>query len=518
MTTGLSRSILILCAAMLAIPAQAADSDHSPDHWFEDGQARLKWAEAIKPNTGRAKNVIVFLGDGMGIATVTAARILAGQQKGGEGEDNVLSFETFPYASLSKTYTTDNQIGESAGTITAIMTGVKTASGVIGVKDSAGIRYVNGKPVAPADCGASQKLTTALEYAEMDGMATGVVTTARLTHATPAGTYAHVSNRNWEADADVAQMQPNANGRCKDIAAQLIDFPYGDGIEVAMGGGRVNFIPWTTQDPEATAAKPMPGRRLDGRDLTKEWQEKRKGAAYVWNAKQLDALDPAKTGPVLGLFEPSHMQYEADRAEDTAGEPSLAEMTAFAIHKLATNKAGFFLLVEGGRIDHAHHAGNAYRALTDTIEFAKAVKTAMDLTKESDTLIIVTADHSHTLTIAGYAPRGNPILGLAKRFDPASGTYVPALAGDGKPYTTLGYANGPGAVVGARPDLTDVDTEAKDFKQQALVPLGSETHGGEDVPVYARGPKAYLLTGVFEENYIFHVIDAAAGLRSHARQ
>ncbi len=111
----------------------------------------------------------------------------------------------------------------------------------------------------------------------------------------------------------------------------------------------------------------------------------------------------------------------------------------------------------------------------------------MDLTKDKDTLIIVTADHSHTLMLAGYAPRGNPILGLARRFDRKTGTYVPILAQDGKPYTTLSYANGPGGVAGPRGDLTDVDTTAKDFTQQALVPLGSETHAGEDVPVYARG-------------------------------
>ena len=510
----MTKTPFLLAALALGVAASAEAQDLKHDPWFEAGQARLKWAESIRPSHHKAKNIIVFLGDGMGITTVTASRILEGQLEGGPGEDNVLSFETFPYVSLSKTYTTDNQIGESAGTITAIMTGVKTASGVIGVKDTAGIRYENGKPVAPADCGASARLTTALEYAEMDGMATGVVTTARLTHATPAGTYAHVPDRNWEADSDIAERVPSAN--CKDIAAQLIDFSYGDGIDVAMGGGRTNFFPWTMHDPESTDAHPVLGRRLDGRDLTREWVAKHKGAAYVWNAEQFGALDPMKVGPVLGLFEPSHMQYEADRAHDLAGEPSLTEMTSFAIKKLATNRQGYFLLVEGGRIDHANHAGNAYRALTDTIEFAKAVKAAMDLTKESDTLIIVTADHSHTLYFAGYAPRGNPILGLAGRIDPETGKEVPALARDGKPYTTLGYANGLGAVAGERADLSDVDTQAKDYKQQALVPLGSETHGGEDVPVYARGPDAELLTGVFEENYIFHVMDAAARLRARA--
>jgi alkaline phosphatase len=514
MSLKIWRASAWLCLVLTAGSVQAADTDHDP--WFKAGQERLKQAKTNRPVRHHAKNVILFVGDGMGIATVTASRIMAGQMKGGGGEDNVLSFETFPYVGLSKTYTTDNQIGESAGTITAMMTGVKTASGVIGVKDTAELRYENGRYVAPDDCGASDRLTTALEYAEMGGKATGVVTTTRLTHATPAGTYAHVVDRSWESDADIAQRVPTAQGRCKDIAAQLIDFDYGDGIDVAMGGGRVNFLPNTVRDPESTQAKPVMGRRLDGRDLIDEWVSKRKSAAYIWNETQFKALDPSIAGPVLGLFNASHMQYEADRADDIAGEPSLSEMTTFAIKKLSANRKGFFLLVEGGRIDHANHAGNAYRALTDTVEFARAVRAAMDLTKNKDTLIIVTADHSHTLMLAGYAPRGNPILGLARRFDRKTGTYVPILAQDGKPYTTLSYANGPGGVAGPRGDLTDVDTTAKDFTQQALVPLGSETHAGEDVPVYARGPMANLLTGVFEQNYIFHVMDAAARLRARA--
>ncbi len=250
MSLKIWRASAWLCLVLMAGSAQAADTEHDP--WFKAGQERLKQAKTNRPVRHHAKNVILFVGDGMGIATVTASRIMAGQMKGGRGEDNVLSFETFPYVGLSKTYTTDNQIGESAGTITAMMTGVKTASGVIGVKDTAELRYENGRYVAPDDCGASDRLTTALEYAEMGGKATGVVTTTRLTHATPAGTYAHVVDRSWESDADIAQRVPTAQGRCKDIAAQLIDFDYGDGIDVAMGGGRVNFLPDTMRDPEST--------------------------------------------------------------------------------------------------------------------------------------------------------------------------------------------------------------------------------------------------------------------------
>ena len=117
------------------------------------------------------------------------------------------------------------------------------------------------------------------------------------------------------------------------------------------------------------------------------------------NSTQIDAK---KTKHLLGLFEPSHMQYEFDRPKDTAGEPSLSEMTSKAIDILSNNKKGFFLMVEAGRIDHAHHEGNAFRALRDAIELSNAVRTAQNKVDLKDTLIIVTADHSHTMSFSGY--------------------------------------------------------------------------------------------------------------------
>ena len=169
-------------------------------------------------------------------------------------------------------------------------------------------------------------------------------------------------------------------------------------------------------------------------------------------------------------------------------------------------------MVEGGRIDHGHHATNAARALGDTAALDEAVKAALDMTSAEDTLIIVTADHSHTMTIAGYPARGNDILGKV-----AYGPGGLARADDGKPYTTLGYANGvtgckPGAESCVREDLTTVDTTDKDFHQQALVFQGSETHAGEDVPVFASGPGADLIRGTIEQNEIFHVMGMASGL------
>ena len=218
------------------------------------------------------------------------------------------------------------------------------------------------------------------------------------------------------------------------------------------------------------------------------------------------------------------MEYEADRAKDKGGEPSLAEMTEAAIKRLQQNENGFVLMVEGGRIDHAHHAGNAARALIDTVAFDQAIKKALELTSREDTLIVVTADHSHTFFIQGYPKRGNPILGLATDEEGNLGK-----ADDGKPYTTLGYANGPGVgVPGAaegcsgrarsrrrpapRPDLTSVDVTSVDFLQQSTLPIASETHAGDDVAVFAWGPYAHAFHGVVEQNLIYHVMAKAAGL------
>jgi alkaline phosphatase len=175
-------------------------------------------------------------------------------------------------------------------------------------------------------------------------------------------------------------------------------------------------------------------------------------------------------------------------------------MTRFAIERLRQNPRGYFLMIEGGKIDHAHHAGNAHRALTDGIALANAVAVANELTDAADTLIVVTADHSHTFTIAGYPKRGNPILGKVEA--PAG---EPAEDANGRPYTTLGYANGPGYRESV-PDLTDVDTTAVDFLQVAGIPMESETHGGEDVAAFARGPNAEALRGVIEQNLLYNIM------------
>ena len=531
----------LIAAIGLALATGASARDVAPPtaevpksgaEWFTAGRAAVNANKLLNRdfNPRRAKNVILFVGDGMGISTVTAARILDGQLRGVDGEWNRLSFERFDDLALSVTASANQQTSDSAPTATAMVAGIKTNDGAISV-DQGIARKEFCDEVTRA-----HSVRTVLERAEERGMSTGVVTTARLTHATPAVNYAHVSNRDWEADANIladlgSNTLPAGCTRVKDIAAQLVDFKIGNGLEVALGGGRPYFMPATVADPEYPTRK---GRRADGRDLTAEWAAK-PGAAYVWNKAQFDAVNPATTTRLLGLFEPSHVKYEADRANDAAGEPSIAEMTRKAIEMLRKNRKGYYLMVEGGRIDHAHHAGNAYRALTDTIAMAEAVKVAREMTNDEDTLIIVTADHSHTLTIAGYPSRGNPILG---KTDAGLGLIPFSTDSLGLPYTTLGYMNGPGGCTGngsrrefnpategytaeipfantggKRPDLSNVDTTAPNYLQESAIPtLGAETHAGEEVAIYADGPRSYLVRGTLEQNAIYHVMADALGL------
>ncbi|WP_222563952.1 alkaline phosphatase [Novilysobacter antarcticus] len=493
-------------AVTVTVPTIQRPQEESAQWWFRDGAAQAAERGAMG---GQAKNVILFVGDGMSLPTVAAARILDGQRKGGAGEDNRLSWEHFPATALSRTYNTDMQTPDSAGTMSAMATGVKTRAGVISIGQSADYGDCKGALDAP--------MITLWQLAAGSGMATGVVTTTRVTHATPAATFSHSANRGWESDSAMPAEALAAG--CVDIARQLIESPYGNGPDVLMGGGRTNFMPSTQSDPEYPEES---GRRVDGRDLIASWKQRRPDGSYVWNAEQFAAAPTHK--PLLGLFEPSHMQYEHDRPGDPAGEPSLSEMTAAAITRLSRNPNGFVLLVEGGRIDHAHHEGNAYRALTDTIAMAEAVEVADRLTSADDTLILVTADHAHTLSFVGYPARGNPILDKVR--EDKNGKRVLARDARDMPYTTLSYANGPGYTgasdtqpagpknfphntkdyqpAGGRPDLSLVDTMAPDYMQEALVPATAESHGGDDVGIWARGPGSAAVRGSVEQNAIFH--------------
>ncbi len=487
------------CAVLPNAAGGTGGIPQAGDAYFTAGEEALRQKLLQQPNMAEAKNVILFVGDGMSITTIAAARIYAGQKSGLDGVSYKLAMEQLPYSALSRTYSDDSQVADSAPSATAMTTGAKTIDNVVGLN----------RNVVVGDCASARgnELMTIFEMAEMAGLSTGVVSTARITHATPASAYAHTPHRNWEDDNDMPAAAKTQG--CVDIALQLVEWDYGDGFEVVLGGGRRNFLSAELSDIEYPESS---GSRGDGRNLITEWLTRNDGAAYVWNKAEFDAIDAASTARLLGLFEPDMMNYESDRMADAAGEPSLAEMTGKAIEFLSKNENGYVLMVEGARIDHAHHAGNAARALEDTDAFDAAIATALEMTNTAETLIVVTADHSHTLSFGGYPARNNPILGLA-----ADASGEPFLAQDGKPFATLGYANGPGATEMPRADLTDVNTLDIDFKQQAPVPLNAATHSGDDVAIFASGPYAHLFQGVVDQHFIYHVMVYASRIPGKAR-
>ncbi|MEC7889334.1 MAG: alkaline phosphatase [Pseudomonadota bacterium] len=441
-------------------------------------------AAPVAASEQRARNVILFIGDGMGISTVTAARIYAGQKQGQTGEEYVLPFENFDHVALVKTYNSNAQVPDSAGTASAMNTGVKTNIGMLG--------YGPGATLGDCASGKGNEVPLVSEEARDKGKALGIVSTARITHATPAAVYARSVSRNWEGDSEIPEDQRGLG--CMDIARQLVETPF----DVALGGGSAAFF-----------GEGKGGRRLDaGADLPGEWTAKTGGTF----ATSMDEMTAAPAGkPLLGLFSPSHMTFTADRTPEST-EPTLTDMTATAVGRLRGDPQGYYLMVESGRIDHGHHAGQAGYALEEAVEFARAIQWAIDNTDPKETLILVTADHSHVFTMAGYPRRGNDILGFV--VPPAGGGEDgdtgegPSLAADGKPYTTLGYGNGPGAIKPGGREMPETGVAAH---QQAAIPTGSETHGGEDVALYANGPGAQNVRGVMEQNLIYDVIRKAFG-------
>lgn len=441
------------------------------------------------------KNVVFFLGDGMGLTTLTAARIYK------VGEDGDLTIDTMPESGFVRTYSNDAQVTDSAPSMAAYMTGVKMNNEVISMTaetratDASGKAYVSGADTTCPGSGNGTSVPTLLEQMKAAGYGTGVVTTTRITHATPAATYAHICHRDGE-NAIAAQLVPTGAGFNSALT---------DGVDVIFGGGRQHFL--------ATSAG---GKRTDGRDLVNEM----KTAGYTYAASRAD-FDKiaASNAKVVGLFNASHMEYDLDR--DPAKEPSLAEMTGKAIDVLAAKKKGFFLMVEGGRIDHALHETTARKALQDTAAFDDALKTAIDKLTVIDpglknTLIVVTADHDHTLVLNGYAKRtgktsdANPgVLGLVK--DYVTGSLK--LDSGGNPFSIIGFGNGENRPA-TRTALTDVMVYEKTYHQEAVIPMpvGGETHGGTDVFIGAMGNGATNFSGVMDNTEVFGLIKKSIGL------
>ena len=456
----------------------------------------------------------------MGLTTITSGRIYKGQRNGlgYESEHGLLSFEDLPNVALAKVFATDTIVSDSSATATSYLTGVKARKGTTGV---------SGK-VAHGDCESSKdqsvQTSSIFKWAAERHMWTGVVTTTRITHGTEGPLYSFAANRDWEAAA------PDG---CEDIAYQLVHKKPGKDIRVILGGGSRSFLPKHIDQVQNQYLRET-GKRIDGRDLIQEWidNKKKDEGVFVANKSQFDSVNVDETNYLFGLFDPSHIPYALDQqrrksghkkhhhknsskvssANDSTGDelvevphevPTLPEMTLKALNLLKRSPRGYILFVEGGRIDTAHHKNQAHKSLEEVVQFEAAVKIALDSTSEDDTLIVVSADHSHTLTINGYAKRGSSILGLG------------GIDDDHENYTTLMYGNGPGAHVHSDKDNRLKNLLDPDHVYKSAVNFESAKHGGEDVPVYSRGPGSHLLTGVFDQTHIAHSISYAACIGPH---
>lgn len=494
-------TLLLSATAHAATPIVTTTATAEPS--WQKAAAEVAQRAAATPTAGqRAKNIILFIGDGMGISTITAGRIYAAQRRakaaGGStpgfegGEESLLSFEELPARALVKTYNSNAQVPDSAGTATAFTTGTKTRIGVLGIRPGQGPETCRTPAAFPKTLG---------EVAREEKLGLGIVTTTRITHATPAAVYAHAPSRGWEAHDKDFPREAVDNG-CTDIASQLVAFK--GGVDVALGGGLAMFVPAEEK-----------GARTDGRNLLNEWRRAWPEGRLVTGASGLRALDPARGGPVLGLFNASHLDYNLDA--DRTREPSLAEMAVFAVRKLAAGKKGYVLMIEGGRIDHGHHMSNAARALDETAEFSDAIAAVLKIIDLKDTLVLVTADHSHSFTMTGYPPRGNDILGYLRPLKDGEGTARTDDRGNlvdqaGRAMPTLSYANGPLETKSGGQQLSAALSPAdKNYLQPKTFILPSENHGGEDVALFGAGPGSALASGTIEQNSIFHIIARAMG-------
>ncbi|MBU8879343.1 alkaline phosphatase [Bacillus sp. FJAT-29790] len=296
----------------------------------------------------RPKNVILMIGDGMGVGQIEVARQME------YGKDGRLFLESLPNVALIHTYSANNAVTDSAAGGTALAIGKKTKNEMIGVT---------------AEGAESESI---LDLFKKDGKKTGVISTNMVTDATPAAFTASVSNR-WTGQEEIARQQLKNN------------------VDVLLGGGADFFGP----------------KKQNGKDLTKE--AIKNGYTYVTNRNELLSATGAK---LLGLFHPSYMSYKLDRKLIKSNEPSLKEMTEKAIEFLSKDNKGFFVMVEGARIDHASHAADITSVWKEVIEFDHAVNYAVDWAKkDGNTLVVVVADHE-TMGLSATEPLN--IEGLKK--------------------------------------------------------------------------------------------------------
>ncbi|HWT91569.1 MAG TPA: alkaline phosphatase [Solirubrobacteraceae bacterium] len=444
----------VLAAGGLAVGAAGDDP-------MDDRSAAL--VQQVDPK--KPKNVILLVGDGMGDSEVSLARNY------GVGAAGRLNMDALPFRGIVTHYVLSpgpgptykpNYVGDSAPTATAWSTGKKTIDG----------RLSQGPSSAAAVPGDNAAYETYMEIAEKSGKATGNVSTAEITDATPAAPSSHISQRGCQGPADAVAScasETKPNGGLGSIAEQQVD----NGFDVVLGGGRARY-----EQPIPAGAPGAGGTVID--------YAQSKGYTYVKNNSELGTVADLDGGKkVLGLFNAGNMTKEFAPLDVTlagsggenfrcaegnrlASEPSLSVMTDKAIELLEDDPDGFTLQVEGASIDKQDHAGDVCGQIGETLEFDRAVGVALEFQKaHPDTLVIVTADHSHSsqMTYANQDPEGE---------------YATLQGKDGSPLRVhYGTAAGEG--------------------QQ-------HTHTGATVPVFAQGPQAANVVGTLDQTELFPIL------------
>ncbi|MEP6916159.1 MAG: alkaline phosphatase [Acidobacteriota bacterium] len=423
---------------------------------------------------GRAKNVILFLGDGMGDSEITSAR---NYQVGANGR---LWMDTLPFTGEYTTYALQES---NPGLIDYV-----TDSAASGTGWATGFKTSNGRVSSRAGTGSTvTRFTTILELAQRAGLKTGNVSTAEITDATPAVLDSHINERGCQGPANMAPCAPyrKDNGGPGSIAEQSVDHH----VNVILGGGLARFQQVITGGPHL------------GKTVVQSAQMQ--GYEVVFDAANLDATHGDR---VLGLFNAGNMSLEWSglqalpfpgsglpggqtcvENQRPANEPSLAAMTAKALDLLDDDQGrhgrddrdrrGFFLQVEGASIDKQDHVESPCQQIGETIAFDRAIRVGLKFAESHpDTLIIVTADHAHTsqiVPVPGNEPLGRP------------GTLSTLLTKGDQSMMTINYATRPHGQ--------------------------SQDHTGSEVRIAAQGPQAANVVGISNQTDLFHTMARALG-------
>jgi alkaline phosphatase len=397
----------------------------------------------------KPKSHIMFIGDGMGSAQITGARLYKG------GVKARLYMESLPYTGFLRTYSSDDFVTDSAASGTALATGVKTYNHAISMSD----------PKQDSQ-GKSRPLVSILKRAKQAGKSVGIVTTTAITHATPAVYYANASHRKQE----------------EQIAEQLLAAQ----VDVIIAGGKGFFLP-----------KSSGGKRTDQKNLLQDF--KQKGYRIITSNEEFKQTSSKVNQPLIALLESSHLPYELDRRSD---QPSLDELVTHAIKHLSQNPNGYFLMVEGGRIDMAAHENLAEKAFADLLAFDKAIGLSLPLAQQ-DTLIIVTADHeTGGLSLNGYAPHEK-----AQGAQLVSHCLVDSKTKN-KALSLVSWATGPGH----KSPICPPSQKQNSGLHKSTFYTHKAHHSGVDVPVMAIGPGASQFSGYMDNNELVHKVVELMGL------